>query len=398
MASYKYEGYDSFSTKVNGIVEANSLEEAKRLLSSKKIVYTSISKSLEFLWFKSEKLKNEALSSLLKDLSVYTASGVTVTNAVKLCAIGRRNNKTLKGYLERIVQKLEEGNGFYRALSNDEYIRLPQYVLQTIKSAEEGAFLQKAFENLHTAIVQKMLFSAEIKKALTYPMFIVFSSLLLLSVMLTVAVPVMVETFAKTSNELPAITKTVIAVSNFFQNYKFTLLAFVVVATVSISALLKFSPKTAMSLSKAKLSLWPTKRFFIRSELSKFLFVVSMLSSAGITLSKAFRLGVEAIDNIYLKTLFLEVSNAVNEGTPLSKALQKVPKLDDTLIQTVYLGEESSSLATAMLTLSNMYAEQNRRDAAIFVSLLEPVLMLVIGGFVGVILIAMLLPIMSISI
>jgi type II secretory pathway component PulF len=123
-----------------------------------------------------------------------------------------------------------------------------------------------------------------------------------------------------------------------------------------------------------------------------------MLVGAGVSAPKAFRLSIDALSNIYLKGVFSQVSDAINEGVPVSKALQKYAPLEDSLIQAIYLGEESSSLPATMHTQSTMYAEQNRQKTAIFVALLEPILMLFVGAFVGAVLIAMLLPIMSIAV
>ncbi len=397
MANYYYKGYDLTQNEVSGTIEAKNLEEAKKTLSGKSIVYTNINRKLNLRTLGKNKLSDEVLSAILKDLSTYTASGITISNALKLCAVQYRKNDTIKAYLDRIIQRLEEGVSFYRSLEADSIIKLPQYVLQTIKMAEEGAFLQRAFASLHTAIFQKIIFAAEIKKALAYPSFIVFASVILLGVMFTVAVPVMVETFAKTSCELPTITKIVIAISDFVGKYQYPLIAFMILAPIGAITLVKTNEKVALALAKTQISLWPIKGFFIRSELSKFLFVVSMLANAGVTMSRAFRLSIDAIDNIYLKKLFLKVSDSISEGTPLSKALLKYAPMDEALIQTIYLGEESGSLAATMLTLSEMYAEQNKRKVTMFITLLEPMLMLVVGSFVGIVLIAMLLPIMSIS-
>jgi type II secretory pathway component PulF len=397
MPSYNYKGYDLFQNKIEGQIEAQNIDEAKKNLALKKIIYTKINRKFNFR-LKQNKLTDEELASILKDLASYTESAITITNAIKLCAIGRNKNNTIKTYLDRLSARLEEGNTLFRSLEMDASIKLPEYVLQTIKMAEEGAFLQKAFENLHTAIYQKLIFSAEIKKALTYPLFIVFSSFILLSVMFTVAVPVMVETFAKTACELPAITKVVIAISNFIGSYKYLLLAVLLIIPSATIFAVRSNPQIAKKIAKIQISMPFFSGFFIRSELSKLLFVTSMLTGAGVTAPRAFRLSVDALGNAYLRDVFLQVSDAINEGMPISKAIQKYASLDESLVQAIYLGEESSSLPATMFTLSQMYAEQNRRKTAMFVALLEPMLMLVVGAFVGAILIAMLLPIMSISI
>lgn len=90
MANYSYKGYDLTQNEVSGTIEAKNLEEAKKTLGEKNIIYTSINRKLNLRALGKNKLSDEDLSAILKDLSTYTASGITVSNALKLCAVQYR--------------------------------------------------------------------------------------------------------------------------------------------------------------------------------------------------------------------------------------------------------------------------------------------------------------------
>ena len=136
------------------------------------------------------------------------------------------------------------------------------------------------------------------------------------------------------------------------------------------------------------------------SELARFAYMNSILIKSGVVVTKAFKLSSNILKNEVLKTIFLEATKKVVEGEKLSKILQnqKAFKIDTPFIQAIAIGEETSSLSEVLSNLALLYQENNQDKINRFLTLLEPMMMLIVGGVIGFIVVAMLLPIFSMSI
>jgi general secretion pathway protein F/type IV pilus assembly protein PilC len=135
------------------------------------------------------------------------------------------------------------------------------------------------------------------------------------------------------------------------------------------------------------------------SELGRFSYIASVLIRSGVPFVQTVNLGANVLNNSVIKEKFLSASSKVVEGSKFSNALTKGGfKIDRSFVQAIALGEETSQVSNILQNLSDLYFEENRDKIGIFLSLLEPMLMLIVGGVIGFIVSAMLLPIFSMNI
>ncbi len=400
---FKYKGIDALGNEVSSKIEAASIAEVKSKLKSKKIIYTSIDESSSAKlsdYFKlSSKIKVSELSNISRDLSIYLKSGVSLLNSLKLISNQYKTNRKFAPFFETVITLVDEGKSFYQALEDQKSIKLPEFFKQSIKISENGGMLDIVLLELSIYLKEQDRINKQITSALAYPAFIFLVSVLMVGFMLSFIVPKVTAIFEQYDQKLPTITTIVIDTGEFFSNhYQMVLFAFALILLVSIY-LYKTSLRFRYGVDLFKLKIPFFKKIIEFSELSRFSYINAILLRSGIPMVQSVKLGSDILKNEVLKKLFLDASLKVVEGEKLSNILQnnKIYKIDTAFIQAVAIGEETSEVSSILQNLSELYNESNKDKISIFLSLLEPIVMLLVGSIVGFIVLAMLLPIFSLS-
>ena len=308
-------------------------------------------------------------------------------------------NKKLSLFLSEVNTLLDEGKNFYSALNEQKTLKLPEFYKQSIKVSEDGGILDEVLMELASFLKEQEKLRKEVKSAFAYPSFMIAVSLIMIAFMLTFVVPQITSIFASMHQELPTPTKVVIALANFFSNNYMILLLSIVVFVVLFLFLRKKSEGFAYRVDRFLLSLPFFGSLIERSELARFAYMASLLVRSGIPFVQTINLSSNILNNLVIKKIFLNASKEVVEGKTLSSSLLKANyKVDYAFIQSVALGEETSEVESVLKNISELYFEENRDKTSMLLSLLEPGLMLFVGGSIGFIVAAMLLPIFSMSI
>ena len=401
---FKYSGIDSDGKKVNDKVEAQSLAEAKTKLKAKGVIYKSISEDAPSFFDKFEfsrkyKISPQELSVLSRELSMYIRSGITIVAALKVIQSHYDKNKKIKLFLTTVSTYLDEGKDFYSALEEQNVVELPLFFKESIKVSENGGLLDEVLMELSRFLKEQDRINKEIKSAFAYPSFMVIVSLVMIAFMLTFVVPQITGIFKSMHQTLPTPTIVVIAMGDFFKNNFTLLLSVIFVGVAAFILMMKRSYKFAYSVHRFLLKLPLFGTIIQKSELARFSYIASLLTRSGVPFVQTVNLSANILNNLVLKELFVDASKKVVEGKLLSKALNESSiQVDYSFIQSIALGEETSELENVLSNVSELYFEENRDKIATLLTLLEPALMLFVGGSIGFIVAAMLLPIFSMSI
>ena len=401
---FKYRGLDATGKKVKGVFEASDLEDAKKRLRVKKIFYTSLKEEsasqIDFSLFKRQKsLKSSELSTLSRDLSIYLKAGISIVNALKLAQNQYAESKHMVAFLSTIITQLDEGKSFYQALESQSIISLPVFYKQSIKVSENSGILQGVLLELAVFLKEQDRVAKQISSAFAYPGFIIAVSVMMVSFMIVVVVPKITGMFAQLGQELPTITQVVIGMSDFLIAYWMILVVFIVISVITFKVLLKMNSKFRYFVDLVLLKLPFFGSIIQTSELGRFSYISSVLIRSGVPFVQTVNLSANILNNSVIQDTFTTASQRVVEGSKLSHALSKSSyKIDRGFVQAIALGEETSEVAAILQNLSDLYFENNKDKIAIFLGLLEPMLMLFVGGAIGFIVSAMLLPIFSMNI
>lgn len=401
---FKFKGIDEVGKKINDKIEATSLVEAKAKIKAKKIIYQTIDEESPSLFenldfSRKYKIPPKELSSLSRELSMYIRSGITIVSALKIVQTHYEKNKKMKLFLTTVSTHLDEGKNFYTALDTQTIVELPPFFKESIKVSESGGILDEVLLELSRFLKEQDRIHKEIKGAFAYPSFMIIISLLMISFMLAFVVPQITGIFENMDQKLPTPTLFVIAMGDFFNNNFTTMLAGIFTLVAIFMFFMKTSHNFAYMVHKFMLKLPLFGEIIEKSELARFSYIASLLTRSGVTFVETVNLSANILNNLVLKELFSSSAKKVVEGKLLSNALNESKiKIDHAFIQSIALGEETSQVENVLNNVSELYFEENRDKISLLLTLLEPALMLFVGGSIGFIVAAMLLPIFSMSI
>ncbi len=399
---FVYKGLNSEGKRISGTLDVASLDEAKRQLRSQGIIYSSLQHKVQWELFKIFGIR-EIPSSLLirisRDLSVYLRAGVPLVRALSLQERQYIHQPKTARFFVSLIALLDEGKSLSAALEGQNQYKIPSFYIGTLHASEDRGVLAAVLDELASYIQIGEQIRSQLTKAFIYPGFIVAVSILTISFMLTSVVPKLTAIFETTGQELPALTRGVLAFSSFFSTAWPWLLLILGITIVMINKAFNDNPEFRYRVERILLSLPFLGTIIQTSDLARFCSVSSLLIRSGIPIVKAISLAGATLSSSVLKAQFSYGAQRIVEGGKLSTSLASGEHihLDDAFIGALAVGEETSELPTMLESLSNLYMERNRENISLFLSLLEPVLILVVGGVIGVIVTAMLLPIFSLS-
>ena len=401
---FKYKGINAEGKKVNDRVEALDTQEARSKLKAQGIIYQSLSEDApaffeKFSISRKYKIPPKELAALSRELAMYIRSGISIVAALKIVQTHYEKNKKMKLFLTTISTHLDEGQNFYSALEAQTIVELPAFFKESIKVSESGGILDEVLLELSRFLKEQDRIHKEIKGAFAYPSFMIVISLVMIAFMLTFVVPQITGIFENMDQKLPMATQFVIAAGDFFSNNFQIMLAVILLFVVSFVTLKKKVYAFAYGVDKFILTLPLFGEIALKSELARFSYIASLLTRSGVPFVQTINLSANILNNKVIKELFVTASKKVVEGKLLSKALnESSTKIDNSFIQSIALGEETSQLENVLTNVSDLYFEENRDKITLLLTLLEPALMLFVGGSIGFIVAAMLLPIFSMSI
>lgn len=401
---FAYKGIDAEGRKVRDKIEAASLDEAKSKLKANRIIYQSIAEETPSIFdnvsfSRRYRISPKELAQLSRELAMYIRSGITIVSAIKIVQVHYEHNKKLHLFLKTVSTYLDEGKNLYGALESQSIVVLPEFFKQSIKVSESSGILDEVLLELSRFLKEQDRLRKEVVRAFIYPGVLFSVALLVVALMLVIFVPKITAIFEKMNQDLPVITQIVITSSNFVQSNFFLLLGVLIVGIVSHKLLRQFNTAYRYTTDLTMLKLPLFGPIVLKNELARFTYVGSLLVRSGVPFVQTIKLSANIIDNSVLYKLFNNASDKVVEGKQLSVALHESKmKLDDAFIQAIALGEETSQLEPVLSNVSELYFEENRDNIRVLLSLLEPMLMLFVGITIGLIIVAMLLPIFSMSI
>jgi general secretion pathway protein F/type IV pilus assembly protein PilC len=401
---FKYKGINQEGKKVNDRVEALSLVEAKSKLKANGIIYQSLTQDKPAFWEKFEfgtkyKIPPKELAALSRELAMYIHSGISIVAAVRIVQSHYDSNKKMKLFLETVSTHLDEGQNFHTALEAQSIVELPAFFKESIKVSENGGILDEVLLELSRFLKEQDRIHKEIKGAFAYPSFMIIISLVMIAFMLTFVVPQITGIFESMDQELPTPTQVVIALGDFFSNNFKIIIGAIAISVATFMFMKNKIYSFAYSVDKFILKLPLFGAIALKSELARFSYIASLLTRSGVPFVQTINLSANILNNKVIKELFVGASKKVVEGKLLSKALMESnTKIDTAFVQSIALGEETSQLENVLSNVSELYFEENRDKISLLLTLLEPALMLFVGGSIGFIVAAMLLPIFSMSI
>ncbi len=400
---YQYRGIDKKGQKRKGQIEAETIDVVKQRLKSQGIFYTDIRAERSLIpklsLKRAYRIKPSELAILSRDLAIFIKAGIPIVKALGLLKNQYERHKKIETFLQTLITSIDEGKTLYGAMEKQSVVILPQFYKQAIKVSEESGILAGVLQKMSTFLKERERINKQIQGAFAYPAFILIASIGMVAFMISYVVPKIANIFTQMGQELPPITKFVISAGNIFSNYWVHMLIVLIAVVILFYTARAKIPLFRTAVDRALLSMPFFGAMLEKNELGKFSYMSAVLVQSGVPFVQAINLSAQILNNSVIKELFLDSAQKVVEGKKLSIALKSGDfQLDPSFLQAIAIGEETSEVSSILQNLSELYFEENKDRLDLLLSLLEPALMLFVGGVIGFIVTAMLLPIFSINI
>ena len=397
---YKYTVYDEIGNKKSGMIEASSIEDAKQKLSSSNLIVLDIkpSKKFSFNFTFSKKVKKTELAKLFNILGLYLKASIPIVKAIELTKKQEGNILIVK-FLDYLHKEIQEGKNLYTAIKEQSYIIIPEYIQNSIKVGEESGKLPIVLIEMSKFLKEEEKILNKVSQAFIYPMFIIIVSIFMISFMLTTVVPKIVKVFQNLHQQLPSITVFVINSGQFLKSY-YMLIIFLFISIITTYILLyKKVYKFRYFIDTLLLKIPVVSKIIISKELGRFTYLTYVLINSGVNYIVAIKLAVNTLSNENIKNIFNNALDYVVEGKKLSVSLKKANfNLDESFIQAITLAEETSEAENILKNISEIYFEENESKINTILSIIEPVLIVSVGGIIGFIVTALLLPMTNLNV
>ncbi|MBR5761780.1 MAG: type II secretion system F family protein, partial [Lachnospiraceae bacterium] len=233
-----------------------------------------------------------------------------------------------------------------------------------------------------------------VKKALIYPIVVVCVAVVVLIVMMAFVIPNFMEMFKDMDTKMPALTLAVMGAADFFKAYWYLIFGFILVLVIALK-IFSASQVGTEFLAKAAISIPALKEFTIKTSSSRLARTLATLTSSGISMIDALDISAKTMSNYVFRQAVLEAKEEVKKGVPLSEPLKRSGLFPPMVVHMTKIGEETGDMDSMLTKMADYYDEEVENATQNLLSVMEPVIILVIAVFVGILVGACVMPMLS---
>ncbi len=382
-----------------GEVEASSKEAAFLVVQSYDLyVISLIEKKIPFYKRKFkifERISTKDVVMISRQLAVMVESKIPIVESLQTLS-RQLQQKTLKEKVLSIADKVEGGIPLSKALSEFPEI-FSRFYISMVKSGETSGKLSETLTYLADHLERDYEFRQKIVGAMFYPIFILVIFLGIMIFLFVVVMPELTVILLDAGGDIPLVTQIVIGISDFLVNNGwFVALG---IYSVTVFTIKFFSTEQGRDiLDEFILKVPGFKDFFSKVYIIRFSESLSTLITAGIPIVKSLEITSDIVQNKVYKEAILKIADSVEQGKQMSEAMQKYPDIfSPILIQMAIVGERSGRLGSALMNVVRFFRGELERTLEKYISMIEPLLIILLGGMVGGLVASVLLPIYNIS-
>jgi type II secretory pathway component PulF len=409
MNAFRYHAIEGSGSSVSGVIEAEDRKSALQLLGARGLFPSNLEvaaagavATAEPEQKESEQagirfgtgIKRKEITSFTQEMAALLAAAIPIPQA--LDGLGdSEENAALKAVVLRIAESVRKGTAFSAAL--EEHPRLfGKLYVSMVRVGEEAGVLPKVMADLAQLLEHEDEVRTEVLSAVAYPLFVLCFGFLTVTILMTVVMPKLFTMLSEMLTVLPLPTLILLKVSEFLHRDWAWLLGGIIIVS---AGLLKYvrTPKGAEQWDGLKLKLPIIGAVFRAAALSRFARTLGTLVKSGVSLLPALKIVENTIGNLVLGKAVAQVAEETRGGDSLATPLRKLRIFPRTVIQMIDVGEESGKLDEMLLKVADIEERHMRARTKTLISLLAPILIMVVGGLVGFMVIAILLPIFRLS-
>jgi type IV pilus assembly protein PilC len=393
---YAYRARNTENAVVTGIIQANGLDSAKKILVQNGLTPISVTPPRGFLdsvgFLNKVPLKEKTLFA--RQVGTMVEAGLTLSQSIRLMTRQMKPGK-FKTILEQVLNDLQDGFSFSTALSKHPDV-FDAIFINVVRSGEATGKLEIVLSQLATSLEKDLTLRNKVRGAMIYPLFVIGAMFLMAAVMMIFVIPRLTSVFRDAGAQLPLATTLLIAVSDLFVNYWWAIILVIALVPFAWRSFLR-TPAGAEFVSKAVLRIPIFGPLVTKTTMSRFGRLLSMLLSSGVPMLDGLRLITNSFTNVLYRRAIIDVTEKVERGIPMSVPTTENPVFPLMVGQMIALGEQTGKMDEVMMRLASYYDDEVDATVGGLTRLIEPIIILVLAVGVMWLVFAILLPIYNLS-
>ncbi len=344
--------------------------------------------------FMQPKVTNKDIVIFTRQFSTMIDAGLPLVQGLNILA-EQNENKTFRGILKQIAKDVEGGSTLAEAMKKHPKV-FDDLFVNLVAAGEVGGILDTIMRRLATFIEKAEKLKSQIKGAMTYPIVVVAIAIIVIAVILIFVIPVFEDMFASFGKALPLPTQIVVNMSQFMKgNIHWVILGIIALAT----AFKKFraTKKGRRATDSLALKLPIFGDLLKKTAVARFTRTLGTMVSSGVPILDSLEIVARTSGNVILEEIIFEVRGSIAEGQTIAEPLSENDVFPGMVVQMISVGEATGALDTMLEKIADFYDEEVDAAVAALTSMLEPLLMLFLGGSIGGLVVAMYLPIFSMA-
>ena len=397
MANYGWEGLNKDGKRDRGEVEASSEREARRILRTMGVRPKKISPPsfLEFdigEWMVDKGLAApfgpKELTNFTKQLSIMINAGVPIIQGLEILFKSEKH-PVLKKSIKKIATSVGEGKTVAEAMASQK--GFDKLYCSLVKAGEAGGILDTILTKLSIHMDKQEKTKKQIKSALSYPFIVCMVGAAVIWGMMVFVVPQFVGMLKDTGQEPPAITQFVVDTSNFLGEYTLMTVPIVFISAVFLSSYIK-TPTGKRHFDMLTMKMPMFGGIVIKGNLSSLSRTLATMLTSGVALIDALDICIETLDNMIIADDLVQVKKKVVEGSTLTEPLSKIEYFPDMVAQMIRVGEQTGEVDGMLEKVADVFEDEVNTLIDGATKMIEPIIIVVLGGIIATILVAMYLP------
>lgn len=393
--TFSWAGKDKTGKKVKGNIKAKSQTIARSELRRQNITINKIGKKRKPIFSQGKKISAQDISLFSRQLATMMESGVPMVQSFEIIEGGQKNPNMSK-LINKVKTNIQSGLSLSESLAKHP-VQFNELYCNLVAAGEKAGVLDELLDTIATYQERTEEIKGKIKKAMYYPAAVLVVAFGVSALLLLKVVPQFEDMFKSFGADLPALTQMVVGASKSLQANFFFYLLVVVGAITGFIMLKNRSTKFAHTLQRMALKMPIVGNILNNASIARFARTLSTTFAAGVPLVEGLDTVAGAVGNIVYSEAVVKIKEDVSTGHQLQLAMQQVGVFPHMVVSMASIGEESGNLDSMLAKVADYYEQEVANDVDAMSSLIEPLVMVVIGGIVGVMIVAMYLPIFKLA-
>jgi len=403
--AFNFRAVDPAGKPQRGVVEAANAPGARKALRDRNLIPVSVHLSSEkdhgagrgevdLTRLFGPRIGARALAAMTRQLSTMIGSGIRIEEALRILAA--QNAKRPEGpVLVNVRGAIMEGRSFAAALGEHPSV-FPDFYRASVAAGEQSGRLDDVLAHLTDFVERRERSRRKVQLALIYPALLAVVSMLIIGLMLTYVVPDITKVFVSRGAELPLLTRGLIGLSDLVQGFGWLIAILMAAGALALRQWLQ-SEANVLTLARVIAQRQPMARFSIQMNAARFAGSLATLVRSGVPLVDAINAAAAVTPNAWIRTRAQLTAARVREGSSLQRAMTEADCFPPMLIAVVASGENSGQLGEALARAATDLDSDTEALTAALVSLVEPGILLLMGGIVLLLVLAILMPIVNLN-